>query len=211
MFGNSQSFIAVLFFLKKRTRGTATISRCITICLFCVNETFLDECTLDHNSGLLDFVVCVDGTGTMGERSEALHVSFQKHLSAMWRFSSTVRSLKQHGTSFIVILDQFYSVLGTDHHRIDTRLQRGMETIVGERCCSNCTWGFKCPSLQMADALQRYIGRKIGFASLLFRERLEATCEYSNARKKKCWIWLSQTLFIHGHSFSDASLTTTWC
>ena len=68
------------------------------------------------NYGLLDFVFCLDGTGTMGERAEALHVSYQKHLSAMWRFSSTVLSLKEHGTSFTLILDRFYSVLGTDHH-----------------------------------------------------------------------------------------------
>ena len=134
MFGNSQSFIAVLFFLKKRTRGTATISRCITICLFCVNQTFLDECTLDHNSGLLDFVVCVDGTGTMGERSEALHVSFQKHLSAMWRFSSTVLISKEHCKSFTRILDRFYSVLGIGHHPTEKWRRYMLATRNGSDC-----------------------------------------------------------------------------
>ena len=69
-----------------------------------------------HNYGLLDFVFCLDGTGTMGEWVEALHVSYQKHLSAMWRFSSTVLSLKEHGTSFTLIFDWFYSVLGAVHH-----------------------------------------------------------------------------------------------
>ena len=140
-----------------------------------------------HNYGLLDFVFCFDGTGTMGERAEALHGSYQKHLSAMSRFSSTVLSLKEHGTSFPLILDRFYSVLGTTTIRrrssIDTRLQRGMETIVWELCCNNFSWGSKCPSLQVAAALQRSIARRIGFASLLFRERLEATCEESNARR----------------------------
>ena len=189
-FWNSQSFIVtfdVLFIIEPNSTDSSDLAYVLPS-IMCLNWTFLHESTLDTQ-------LCVTGfcffCSTAPERWE------KRRRHSMFRFRNIYRprgvSRAQCWVSKNIANHSFWHWAGlivclvstTSRRRssIDTRLQRGMETIVWELCCNNFSWGSKCPSLQVAAALQRSIGRRIGFASLLVRERLEATCEDSNARR----------------------------